>query len=740
MSAKTQEGIKMIKIKKLVLLGFVLLLTITSIVGCSKGEKGSESSDKTVEKKDELMGRYVEKEIEFPKEIVDKTAKRLSMIQLKDGTIELFTDGAELTKYVLQKDNLWKKVRIGFTYKEEEKEKYGIITDISYGEDEHYYITTRKIEKDGKEKQPILLRVDVDGAVSKIEMEGWDEAKKIGDSPEKYFKYLSKVCVLSDGTIGENEAYFGNDLYTKEGKKIKDLTNKRFVNAAAIGNKLAYITEEEGKLVLINSDGSEEKKIDINYANDGKLMIAGDSDGNIYMADSKGLHRTNVEGSKWETLMDGTMLTMGIPTMYFESLFCGTANDYFITYGDGNGMYSMKHYVFDKTLSAVPHQTLKVYSLTEKESVRMAAVEFQRQNPDVKIDYRVAMGSNSSITLNDSIKALNVELMGKKGADVLICDNLPVDSYIQKGILADLSDIADPLVEKGEVLASVIESYRQDGKIYTIPSGVALYMYYGKKDALSHTNSLKELSDYAKQEKGNPIFSGEMSYEIYCKKMFSLYQNQIIAEDGSIKEAEMIEFLEQIKEIGIQSGIKAESEKIDPIFGILQNKTQLDVEASEDLFDFMIINELCKKEEYAYCSANGVFKVQVQLGINNSSTQKDLAKEFIQLMLNEEIQKEGLDGVPVNIKALEGLSKVKKELSFAMSGAGTEMFSAEWPSEQEIKKWTDLYYDLKTPERIESEIYIITLLEEFTPFIEGKQTARETVKNIENKLETYLNE
>lgn len=41
----------------------------------------------------------------------------------------------------------------------------------------------------------------------------------------------------------------------------------------------------------------------------------------------------------------------------------------------------------------------------------------------------------------DVIRALNTELLNGKGADVLILDGLPMETYKNKGILADLSSL-----------------------------------------------------------------------------------------------------------------------------------------------------------------------------------------------------------------------------------------------------------------------------------------------------------
>ena len=43
------------------------------------------------------------------------------------------------------------------------------------------------------------------------------------------------------------------------------------------------------------------------------------------------------------------------------------------------------------------------------------------------------------------LKTLNADIMAGKGPDILVLDGLPIASYMEKGLLADLSDVLDEL-------------------------------------------------------------------------------------------------------------------------------------------------------------------------------------------------------------------------------------------------------------------------------------------------------
>ncbi len=59
------------------------------------------------------------------------------------------------------------------------------------------------------------------------------------------------------------------------------------------------------------------------------------------------------------------------------------------------------------------------------------------------------------MTTSDAIRTLNTEVMAGEGPDILFMDGLPVNSYIEKGLLADVSDVMNPLISDGKLLKTL---------------------------------------------------------------------------------------------------------------------------------------------------------------------------------------------------------------------------------------------------------------------------------------------
>ena len=66
--------------------------------------------------------------------------------------------------------------------------------------------------------------------------------------------------------------------------------------------------------------------------------------------------------------------------------------------------------------------------------------------------YEYAVESDGSGNPEDAIDTLNTQLLNKEGPDLLLLDDLPVDSYIERGVLEDLTDYVEGLVSDGTIL------------------------------------------------------------------------------------------------------------------------------------------------------------------------------------------------------------------------------------------------------------------------------------------------
>lgn len=106
--------------------------------------------------------------------------------------------------------------------------------------------------------------------------------------------------------------------------------------------------------------------------------------------------------------------------------------------------------------------------------VRKQVVQFNKENEE----YRIVISDYSKYDTDDNYSGganrLNTDIVSGNIPDILVLDtDMPVDSYISKGLFLDMSDYFknDEELSKNEYLDSVMEVFKTDGKMYKlIPS------------------------------------------------------------------------------------------------------------------------------------------------------------------------------------------------------------------------------------------------------------------------------
>lgn len=144
--------------------------------------------------------------------------------------------------------------------------------------------------------------------------------------------------------------------------------------------------------------------------------------------------------------------------------------------------------------------------------------------------------------------------MGGNGPDILLMDGLPVNSYVEKGLLADVSDTVNPLISDGKLFDKIAQTYKgDDGKIYAVPMTFKVPIVIGCKSDLDKLNSLSDFAtlaqDFVKDHKKNENFIE--SYSLYSMVGDMMYSNSAswFKEDGSLDSDSLKSYLNDIKAI-----------------------------------------------------------------------------------------------------------------------------------------------------------------------------------------------
>lgn len=731
------------------------ILSVSVMAGCGtkpigNTTKSSGETTGTIDQEESARGRYMETEVVLPD--VLKDALLISFIEGKNGQIEIIAgamDGGIITDYLHYTFD-------GISWTEDvdwggmASSELGIsIKDIIYGADGFYYMGGR----DYDDYDYHFYRSEDDGTFTEL-LE--DVFKPTGE--DTYGLSPDALAVNSRGEIlisDFNEAY----LYQADGTKlntfVQDFTGNVDSRMMALTDE-AYITTVNNELVRYSLESGvvvESDPLDVLNG----IVFEGQM-GEVYLANETGLLRKSRNGTIWETLIEGNLTSLGMKSLYLNHFMEGDRDEYYGVFtGQMDRGISLYHYTYDADVPTVPPTVLTVYALEDSATIRQAASVLQKKNPDIRVDFRVAMQDADQSVRGDIIRSLNTELSNGKGADVLILDGLPRESYEKKGVLWDIRELFENIHGKTPFLEVITQNFSHNGSpVYYMPARISFPVLYGEDDAVNAFESLEALNAYDGE---TPIFPSGF-YESILRTTAKLYQGELFGdhmEQLSVEQLTM--FLETVKklagagagdEIGHGNTIgKSAGTSSLPNSDIMFDDISYDKgETACSLVEFDSITDTTipwaivdKTPGNKFKTVNGVYFPRLMTGINQASGEKEAALQFLEVLYSEEVQSiEFIDGFPVLKKSLASWADMDREgYSMMLTGGdGYELFG-EWPNREKRETVLNLTDTLTNAVTID-ETMMEMIINGSKEYFEGSQTADQAAAAILQKINLYLAE
>ena len=480
---------------------------------------------------------------------------------------------------------------------------------------------------------------------------------------------------------------------------------------AVFGNTLALADTGAQEILLYDLTTGEKTGVKPFDGLDGSTYIGLDKDGqnrgSLLLGDATGVYRDTDLG--WEMVVDGGLTSLVMPTLSIEGLFDdGTGTYYAFLSGDtltGGGGMQLLRFAFDESLPAQPDTTLEVFSLNDSSTVRLAIGAFQRKNPNVRVNLEVGLEDSEAATAGDVVRALHTRLLAGKGPDILILDGLPIQSYIREDVLEDITELAGELGASEGLMRNLTNAYAKDGKVYGLPALFGLPAMVGTKDTLAQFTSLEALVDAVKYSLSHsrpygaeitPILRAPDSlYDENTGMLMDYYEacaGSFTNADGGLDEAALAAYLTDA--LALSDALKAvtpqatderrmgffmavtngrQSVSMDPraIMDVAQGNALSCVQQITGMGPLMMVfSQLGGDGDMALQSLFGQnqFYPRCGAGIVSASKQRDLAEEFIAMLLSAEVQDSNLfDGLPVNGASLQ---KIFDDLKDGMAEMG----------------------------------------------------------------------
>lgn len=756
------------------------------------GSKDSEGSDENI-----AMGRYVEEVTDLSDQI---SGYKNKMIRLTDGRIVI---SDEYRDFIVSNDNgaTWE------TYQQDWftqlRENGPFIYDLRMGVDGTVCVVLDKDEGDETDE-------DQDGESSDADSETGSEI------PEVYTKLL---IVRPDGTQQQVESpaedQYIYDIWISENGRIfltmygepiyevkEDGSCEKFLSVGRIPEliqfqgdfmimdgwdydgyliydmeKKAY-TEDE---VLADFVTTNYKNRDTNGGSYYDLFFCLKEEGVLYLAGEKGLYRHVIGGSAMEQVIDGSLSSFSNPTNKIEGMIPLDNNEFLVLFTGGK----LVRFVYDPNVPTVPNEKLKVYSLNENDLIRQAVSLYQTANPEVYVEYEIGMAEGSSITKEDALKSLNTKIMAGDGPDVLILDNMPIDSYLDKGLLRDLKPLLEGLEGDNAIFANIAGAFEKEGKICMMPCEVSIPVILGREENISQIGDLSGLADTVEKMRGE--MPGKdllgIASERGIMKMYAIASAPAWkTENGEVNIQNISDFLEQTKRIydaqmdSLDSKIKENWDNLNEEYmaqlGILREDSkyfrsgldeigyigkdrQMVSGTIYDFYAYAMTTSVCRIKDFEDSmlksmpgQSQNVFWAHTIAGISAASENVDQGEDFLKVLLGKENQLSTFAGLPVNQSAFE--EKLIPGETVAEDGQFSSIASSDgsgnyiemilyWPDEEQVSALRGWMESADTP-YIEDAMLENTVYEQGANYMRGHQSLEQTLAAIEEKVALYMAE
>lgn len=411
-------------------------------------------------------------------------------------------------------------------------------------------------------------------------------------------------------------------------------------------------------------------------------------------------------------------------------------------------------------------------SKTDEGVIKVAVKSFENMHADATVDVKDM--SQMGYDIDRYISVINTELMAGKGPDIIPITYLPAIKYFRKNIFADLGKMIeeDESFDYDALITNVTEAGKYNGTLYAIPFKFSLPGVIGSKKILEEEgididDDTWQASDFIDiSRRVTKDINGDGTTDRYAlpkmpmESVVKLFINTGNFIDFENKKAyfDSPEFIELLRTLKSISDDKLTHKKI-KLLDEIPYKNSQEVVFSGGLFEgyrallgfkytlgggdrvFYRLPSFGEKKDYSFDS-------NLMLGIINTSANKELAWDFIKILLSKEIQSiyavySGTSGFPINREALEEQKKAVLKLDWRVRDEEAGWIPIRF-TEDELSFIDNYISKVNTFQYSDMRIENIVIREIGPLFSKGfvfnTKDAEQIAESIQRKVQLYLDE
>ncbi|MBP1989368.1 ABC transporter substrate-binding protein [Paenibacillus eucommiae] len=404
-------------------------------------------------------------------------------------------------------------------------------------------------------------------------------------------------------------------------------------------------------------------------------------------------------------------------------------------------------------------KTIVFSTFYESDFLKEAKKKYEAKHPNFEIQliHAHANGEDANWEANHEkfVKTTNTQMLTGKGPDLLEMDQLPIGQYVNKKVLANMSEMMDndPSFQREQYFTNILDNVKLNGGVYGMPVRFYLYGIIGDEEAINKTGvtfddknwtwsqfieTVKELKQKGDREYA---FMGRPEYMLsqMVKGDYAAYVDQI-KRKGNFDSGEFASLMKQIKTMFDEKVISGaydfpDTYFIEDMFSSIRNFILSGTTQNVNTFKQ---RKLYNKPIAEGQKPGGFFRTETTIGINANSSVKKEAWDFVKFLISDEVNP---GGFPLNKNVYQKLAQqILQEGSVKADEEGQAHGQIFKVREEDILRLNSYISDAIHPVEFKPSKVEDIILEESKAFFNGQKSAEAVAKLVQNRVTTVLNE
>ena len=585
----------------------------------------------------------------------------------------------------------------------------------------------------------------------------------------EYFYVNSLFCNDMNQIVMDSSR--GIEIYDTQGNPIK-LIEKPNTNDTRL------LRIRDGKFAVASSDGNsasiqtldlqsgvfgEKTKLPFNYY---RYQIMNGLYYDVYLSDDYGVYGYNIGDAEITKVMDYISSDFSSNYLYQASFI--DENTFVAYYYNDEGVQLSKftkvpaEEVVDKI-----ELTLGCYYLNY--DIKQQLVDFNKNSDQYKIYIRDYSSYDTMDDYTQGLTRLNADIVSGDVPDImLLSSQMPVESYIAKGVFADLNEFLekDSQLKKEELLPNVLEALSYGDGLYRIAPSFSVSSFAAKTADVGEEPGWTmdaAMALLATKPEGTQLLSEITSSNFMYYTMWICGQEYVDWDKGECYFdtegfKKILEYANSLpREIDYTGVMDDETYWQEMETQYRNGKTILSMQYLSSFRDYAYAKQGTFGEDITFIGfpvedgLGGCLNIDQTMAISALSKNQDAAWEFVKSFFTEEYQDNLEYNFPVRISSMQKLEEKSWEKPYTVDEQGNKheyddyfyVGGVEVPVEpltkEESGKVLDYIKSLNTICTYNEDLNNI-ITEETESYFSGQKSVDEVVKVIQSRAKIYVSE